>query len=66
MSRHRGSTPDIFKLCKFCGSKNTKELLSNDDENIYRFIYFGWCKDCQDTYDYSLRVDTVHDRKGRI
>lgn len=66
MTRHSGSAPEKFKLCKFCGSKNTKELLSNDDENIYRYTYFGWCFNCLDTYDYSIRVDTVHDRKGRI
>jgi len=66
MARHKGSAPEKFKLCKYCGSKNTKELLSNDDENIYRYTYFGWCFSCKDTYNYSLRVDTVQDKEKRI
>lgn len=54
-----------FKECRQCGSKNTVELTSTQEE-IYRFVYFGWCRSCEDVYDYSLRVDIVWDKEGRI
>jgi len=36
------------------------------DDNENRFVYVGWCNDCQDDYGYRFLVENVEDRKGRI
>lgn len=54
-----------FRECRWCGGKNTTEVACTQEE-LYRFYYFGWCKDCQEGYDYNLRVDIIWDKEGRI
>lgn len=55
-----------FKTCDLCNGTNTTEIACRQDEESYRYMYFGWCRDCRDQYSYSLNVQTVWDNKGRI
>lgn len=53
-----------FKQCKHCYSMDTKMIEHGSNDKL--FFYFGWCMACKDHYEYTVFVETVRDRKGRL
>lgn len=53
-----------FQKCRQCGGTNTDAVGIAESSTVLAFI--GWCWSCRRDFIYSVPIEIVHDRQGRI
>lgn len=62
----RASEIDRLKKCYRCLKTNTVQIATSESDDEMSLVYCGWCNDCNAPFSYRMRVDIVHDQRGRI